>query len=916
MGRPEVPNPWAAAQAKRARRSARHTNERAAKRSRALQAVAEQATHELKDLDLWSQAVEVLHRQLAAIDHLDAEELAAPPEGPPTSRVDRWADQLAKVVAATPIPPMPGLDDARAEMREAMDAHGLGVVQAPPGTGKTEYIAEILAKADEPDEGGCGQMGGDGDRTRRPPALALVQTKELAKELADRTREKRESADLGRHLGRQPIPVSIRARADKWRTEGKDLAKFRTPCGGCWQLPAVEDVSKRNHVAMGTFCLGCLHYEQYAANDAWDNGHGLNARAEHYRHTENIREAGVDPRDVPPCGHFPQLRREEQAAALIGCHPAFSESIARYKPGDGEKSAARGTIWDEQPELVKLITVRLSEFGNWEERLSAQAVGAARQEAGAKSKTGQWAHSADELAAFAEATARAFAWAERLAEISDDLRRALGGAEPDLPAATTAIEAMYALHEEMAEVAQRKAGQTAQWERVRVTWQGLVPTVDAPLRALTALHLAAEHGLIRIEEATQLDGAVSRWLVGVELTPAGTEIIKHRQGKVTDGTPSPGLCAGVEALGGKVKRIHTPHPVRVFAGFAPGWGRGLPEVAAQRTQQAAAIIPQLVERVAEIVGVTVEDVAVTTHMPWADAVPGIPDDRKLHWGAERGTNKLKDARAMVSCGLPSLPPSAMRDEYEVDRSFAVLAGAPAEDWPAWNDERELGVTITVGGQEVVWPGGLPADLRLRAWELDFYARKLVQANARLRASSTEPAVIVIPGPCPDLSEWGMPVTVVAGGTEMTRAPSPKERGAVRHVETHARIAAAMREGKTHNDEIIAWLFNESKNCEKPHGTSNTKIREVRDRIRAGETVDQIASSGARAVGHALRDGVIRKPRADLPRVIAEAVEIARKEPRPAPAQIRVTDALPVADDDALPTSPELAVASGRSPPIG
>lgn len=132
------------------------------------------------------------------------------------------------------------------------------------------------------------------------------------------------------------------------------------------------------------------------------------------------------------------------------------------------------------------------------------------------------------------------------------------------------------------------------------------------------------------------------------------------------------------------------------------------------------------------------------------------------WGrAERGHNEWS-GRHLAIFGGPYLGPQDQASQYSAARVFALSAGGPVHEWPAWTGEMVGDLWIQEGATEVHAGAPLPANPKIRAWLLRHYVASVVQAIGRVRGvwqTAEKPCEIHLYGGLPlwELWEHGLEV---------------------------------------------------------------------------------------------------------------------------------------------------------------
>jgi len=764
-----------------------------------------------------------------------------------------------------------------------------------------------------------------------PPLAAFFPTRELRDDFAAAVGLPYEAVHCGRHeLGeedRQRLEATPR-----WKRGSLYLAPWTCPI-----LPTVRPISERNHILMASACSNCSH--GFAAQIKL-GVHMLSEEGEDdeqqgiARLVGKLQARGLQPNEVAPCPYILAVAQECQEMVLAATHAAATDSMGRmalsvYRRDDDEtgkskKSLARTVVFDEEATWVKKVVVHRRDVTEWRER--ADEICRGLREKAETQLLEDWRR---EL--FLDTLEK---WRRLFNQKLDKFERAIWSLDrPNLDAVASVLPNLLTLCDWLMTVtdrqhglfsdepdqnkAKKRAGKTALWEKVKIRWDGTdLEELIAPLRALRTIEASTKVGTAEVVEQTEPDESVARAFVAWGLTAQGEMVLKQRTGtKVLSATPSRGLLAATQTHGGEHARAVLSQPVKILATFDAGWGVSHQEQAERRKEQAVGLFGNLLPQLAQGLGVSEDEIGLISHKPWIEMLRtygGISENRSRWWGAEQGVNMLEAVKALVIAGLPAIPHGALRDVYCGERFFALTAGADEEAWPVWSQHEPwvLHPTVMVGGQDVEWPQGLPENERLRSWVLDWYARRMVQALGRVRALQRDgeaPAVIIL-GPCPDLSDYGFGITPLLGG-ELYPAASANTRGAVRRVETEARVAAIMLEMRQEGAKETCRAIAERARETTGKGCGPGVVRRVRLREASGETLEEIVQASARTVGVALREGTIRKLRQDLPERVRSLIE-ASAHARPVRLALRPRDA------DARGVSCGTGDLSRRGPPIG
>ncbi len=829
---------------------------------RARQAVADataSALKDTKDLDLWSQCLEVTRRELAALDRLDAEELLATNGEPAEQPTPGWRAALDEALTRAPALPTPDLAAAEQVVKDALSKPHQGplVAQVTCGVGKS-YQAALMAAASP------------------TPVMLTTRSSALVAEAADRVRQAPPAAATPEHLkakttgsmafaGRHcPDEETQRLIADA-RRDGEDLSSLPMPYGTCHVMSAVSELSEDRQFPGGSICMpSCPHHAAALWRDAPP---GPSGAAQRSSAEQTLTAAGVSRWDTTCCGYTPQTEAARSTRVVIAHHAAGTETLRESKDG------LRKVIEDETPPLENRAVTSARDMLEWEE---------------AQSETLAWlldrldqCEDDDERAQLEAGIATVEEHTADLAAQTDFLRAEMRKPEPDL----AAINAACVRLGEAAAIANGKKAipNTAKWETSRVEWYKLIAKVDSRLRSTRALALSGKHGLVKVERHKIPDQKrIETRLVAWEPTPAGQRVLTGTS-EILDATPSLALCSAAEAVGGEVVRAVVPQPVTVLVDDSHLMGRGVKSRQAIRTKYAVQIILERRDWMAEELHVAPEAIAILTYLLWTKALieAGVPKEMVGWWGGgergERGQNAWEHAAGLLIAGSPTLPDVAARCEYESDRAFVVMAGVNPDDWPEHDDKRELNPQVTVGGETVTWPGGLPANQHIRRWELDRQRSKYVQAISRLRAVRYPGKLVLILGAVPDLSEDGLTTTRVHSSEPIVLAATPKDRGRAWKAETDLRVATAMRDSGLRSErKLDTWL---KENTDGKHGGNGRAVRRVKARLDGGQTLESIIATCTRIVAEAEAAGVIHKLRDDQTTSGKAALDAARREIR-------------------------------------
>jgi len=860
------------------------------------------------------------------------------------AEIARWVAGVVEALKAIPVPTPGNLEEAQDAIAQALLDENSGVIQASTGVGKTHLLKQLgRASASRPrrgmwpsrvpepepepepeprqlslwfepepkpepvptpepelwpeDEGeGVGDLGrfASVPPWEIPPLAAFFPTRELRDDFASAVGLPSEAV----HCGRHELTEEDRQRLEdtpRWERGSLSLAPWTCPI-----LPAVRPISERNHILMASACSSCSHgfaaqleigVPMLSGEDEDDENRG---RA---RLVRKLQARGLQPNEVTPCPYILAVAQERREMVLAATHAAATDSMGRmalsvYRRDDGEdgkpkKSLARTVVFDEEASWAKKVVIRRRDVTEWRER--ADEICRGLREKAETQILEDWRR---EL--FLDTLEK---WRRLFNQKLDKFERAIWSLDqPNLDAVASVLPHLLELCKWLMTVtdrqhglfadtpdqnkAQKKAGKTALWEKVKIRWDGTdLDELIAPLRALRAIEASTKVGAAEVVEQTEPDESIARTLVTWELTAQGEMVLsQHTWTKVLTATPSQGLLAATQAQGGTHTQAVLPQPARIIATFDAGWGVSHQEQAERRKEQAVGLLGSVAPQLAQGLGVHEDDVGLISHTPWIErlrAQGGISERRSRWWGAEQGVNTLEDVKALLIAGLPAIPTYALRDAYCAERFFALTGGADESEWPVWSQDEPwiLHPTVTVSGQEVTWPQGLPENEHLREWVLGWYARRMAQALGRTRALQRDgeaPAVIIL-GPCPDLGEFGFHVTPWVDG-ELKPSASAGTRGAVRRAEAEARVAAVMLEMRQEGAKETCRAIAERAKEVTGKGCGPGVVRRVRAREASGESLEEIVQTSARVVGVGLREGTIRKLRDDLPARVMALIE--------------------------------------------
>jgi hypothetical protein len=607
----------------------------------------------------------------------------------------------------------------------ALPDGGALALTLPPGAGKTHAITAWVAAS-------------------RRPTLIATPTRDLGRDYA-------EALAAHQHVGRQ----------------GPD----GDPRALCHRLGDVQAAGERNHLPAASVCRQCPHGLARAYDEAV-------ARRDEWRARELARllPADRDQREaIPRCRWiYEALRDTLQAQVSVISHQAFADSLAVH--GSGDHQQARDLVIDEPPDLVAEITISVADVTQWIDRADWGQCYAIQAECEAedrakKARTHTLRRIIEEE--INRHSARA-ALCRDVRPVLTDLGRAiLEKRLPDEPLRARISEIV-----ERAKRARALVAGTAPWERVRLAPES---GVEAPLRALAALDHSLRTGVARI---------AGNRIACVQTTQIGEAILnpprRHRV-VVADATAPLELRAAIEARGGAI--LDLPIPQNITLGRRTGrmYSRG-PTHASDYGKFAKRTLLRLTAIAAELP----RPAAILTHKAYLAAL-GDPETVaevfysttgvKIGWWGKhhKGHNDWIHHNIAI-VGFPLLAPHDIESGYNCARAAAIWAGAPQDEWPAWDGS-------TVEGLAEI---PLPAEPAARRWYAEKLAGDLVQAIGRARGVSytgANPLEVQIYGGIwwPDLQQaldrYGLNVT--AERPEAVEPP-PEERIRRTALALHAR----------------------------------------------------------------------------------------------------------------------------------
>ena len=791
---------------------------------------------------------------------------------PPRPVVSREAhlDALVEAAVALPTPPAPAIERAEAELAEALGSEAaLKVIQAVTGLGKTRQTAELQAAS--------GRW-----------ATVVTQTHDLGKEWERRWRAAGvPNNEIAHHIGRR-TPTQEEAELFAEAIANRSADKVVTPPGVCLKPELVAEIALGNHLVAASACTTCPHglaAQLVKASRKKDPQRKFELE-------DRLRERGLDPATVIPCGAIPQFAKENATPLVLLAGTAVAPSQVNASGGK-----TRELVVDEVPTLAKELQVRASDVAKWEDRVTNRLawLRARLDEAEKRGNT-------EAAQAWQDAIDLHETMIDELLDHTQALRVLLSGRHGAPKVEDVADEAKA-----IRGVAERwltKESETAEWERVEIEWKRLaIEHLEVPLKAAIELGGAAVRGTLYLEgrEHNQAKEYVARAFGPNAL--GQTVLLRASTGDPTtilDATPSAGVRAAIEHLGGEVRTAIERQPVRVLDDPSHLMGRGRLDQQVGRTEEAVGIIREMRTKLAEQLGCAPADIPTLTHKPWAEACASSGMAGEFGWWGrdERGHNRWENAPGLLIVGPPLVPPSALRDAYRADRAFALAAGCSPDDWPEWDDDDPMPIRqiVRVGGTDVAWAGRLPADDHLRAWVLDYYGRSIAQAVGRLRGIRRDDApVVVMLGPTPDLSAYGIHVEVFDGEGSLALAPTAADRGEARRVEAEVRVLKAVTALQDDGQRATYPAIQEWLREKTGKTVSRRVIARVKGELKGGATPEDLLERRIARLAGALTAGVVRTLRDDLPagvkaEVLALAVSTSRVVMLPRARRREVTKA--------------------------
>ena len=663
---------------------------------------------------------------------------------------------------------------------------------------------------------------------------------------------------------REPTESEIKAIEVELK-EGVSPSKIEIPDGVCMAMAPVVQVSEEDHFPAQALCVTC----PYGLATMYDIYHERGWMEHEANIDTTLSKRGVDVADTLRCGYIRNQHRIKSARVVTQAGTGTSATQLQTSGSDGP--GRRNLAIDETRPYTKRAVLKVEDIDGWIRKLQGQ-LAFARDELDKirepESKVGKEAQARYDLVT---SLCR-----EQIPLLHEIRPRLLFDEKPD-------ADVIWGYFAQLAEIDTRLVGEaknTLAFERVRASWVGTtLDKLEAPRRAVKNIITAINAHCARIVPDRTDDTLF--WGVEYYVDSGLLHLILEAaapQTKILDATPSLGVQALVKARGGTIHKEIIPSPVAVAVNYTAVVGRGDIKSQEKRAKAAPALIERAVQTLAQALNCGAKDIAVLTHRPWAEACneAGIITKGTKYWGAgEIAHNEWEDALGEVIAGGPYLPPAAMREAYHCDRAVALMGGADVGEWPWWEDNEAMEIypQIKVRDTTVTWPGALPTNPILRRWVLSYYGQKYAQAIGRLRSirSDKKQAVLVL-GPVPDLSEYGITVVPIQNAPQIHVLPSPAERGAGQRAQADLRVVEALIALSGGGSQptyanIRKWLAEKTGTGCGPRVIARVRKHLATNGISAKEYRAELVA----LIATAQIKGAIRHPRQDMPTSARDAI---------------------------------------------
>lgn len=743
---------------------------------------------------------------------------------------DRHIRELVDEAIALAPTPSSGitLDEAEAQLSDVISnppSH-LSLVQVTTGVGKTTTGTKVYTSPNNDK-----YLTAVVDTQERAWILEKQWQDELLKRLSPRDALNSTHVHIGRREPTESEWDEINATVGDWRGD-----QYWTPQGVCLLQPYIERVAEHRHLAISV-CMNCPHGKVMMLNKARRGQDHANIR----RLETELLADGVKIEETVQCGALWQFEVEQKKPLVAVAGTAIAPSQVEAPQG-----IERDLLIDEITQLTDQVVVSSRTIDEWIEHIAGRTAWLAERVEQAR----------DGNSLFLEERESALAaWQEMSDEVIPallELRDVLISPAGQQPS----IDVLHGKINKVGELAVRYADDrnTAEWEKVFTQWEGReLHELRVALRGAVDLYDAAQRGNVVLHKRNQQQ-TITWEIVGFAPNALWqTVLTRHDKGQqvtIMDATPPLGVREAIERLNGCVTHVTVDQPARVLCDPSHVLGRGERKRQNQRQEQGVDLILTTRRMLADQLECKETDIVVLTHKPWAEA--GSKSGGQWGWWGrhERAHDLWRGAKALIIAGAPTLPPAGMKEQYLRDRAVVLSAlqpGTPAPtEWPEWGDNEEMSIQqeIPVGGRTLRWPGQLPVDKHLRRWVLDRYAREYAQACGRLRAvrRSDHPVVLIL-GPCPDLSSYGIHVEYTRAAGRIVLGARPAERGAGWRAETELGVVDAMIgiqiEAKNQQHVLLypeKITVREIREWRVTHGLPaphSRAIRRVKDKIRGG-----------------------------------------------------------------------------------
>ncbi len=520
----------------------------------------------------------------------------------------------------------------------------------------------------------------------------------------------RAAAQLLKDPGELPILLASQTRAmlEGYRGNAWELFGRSDPendkSGGIARCPKynrVVEVSEKNQMAMGSYCIKCIHglknsllsgkNDDRTIEKAQDCGYSLNELL-----------------DAEGCDFLSHVDNMERRKKILSVGTSYVPAIGEYKKGEGDdkETISRPVYHDETPPLHKSVRTTVDDIIMW--RKANEEHTQRTRRALEMSRGGE----VDDLKKQLQDQLRLD---EAFTTLATEMASVKGLVR--IASSTNIARAMGVI----ADVADGLS--VADWEKVQTHHGELKRT---PQRAANSFlwSLVCGAGFVENGALTTFDlEAFGARCLGLEKHNSLTFIL--------DATPPPEL----EAIADEVVNLKVGHRTRITrygsrlygpSTYSVEYGRKDHIRFEKEKRRHERAIKRILERDPQAVFLFHKEA-------WELFKHLIPEGNSGYFGMDhRAHNRWAGRKTLILFGNFYIPPHKMLEEWEKARAFAITGGANPEEWPEWDGGLETGFWVSEGSHEVRCWLPLPDNEKVRDYFLVKARNEVIQAIGRLR----------------------------------------------------------------------------------------------------------------------------------------------------------------------------------------